>query len=280
MTKYGMVIDLNKCTGCLNCHVSCRDEYVDNDWPPYSAAQPDMGHFWMHVEERTRGQVPKVKVAWIPQPCMQCQNPPCVGASTGGAAYLRPDGITIFDPVKSVGQHQIVPSCPYGVVYWNDDTGIPQKCTFCAHLLDRNEGWEPKCVNSCPVGAITFGDLEAPNSAVAKLVATGEPQPLHPEYGAKPNVFYINIPKTFLAASVVDKTNDECFEGADVTLTDIAAGKTMTTKTDNYGDFEFEGLDSGKVYSLRIEAPGYTAITMDSIALNTDTYLGDLFLGK
>jgi len=77
---------------------------------------------------------------------------------------------------------------------------------------------------------------------------------------------------------VVNKATDECFEGADVTLKDVAADKEL--KTNNYGDFEFEGLDGGKVYSLRVEAAGYTPITMEAIALNTDKYLGDLLLSK
>ncbi|WP_455284054.1 4Fe-4S dicluster domain-containing protein [[Eubacterium] cellulosolvens] len=279
MTRYGMVIDLDKCQQCYNCQIACKDEFVDNDWPPYSAAQPDMGQFWMHVQERERGTYPKVKVSRIPIPCMQCSNPPCLGAAPREAGYVRPDGIIIFDPAKSIGQRSMQTGCPYGVVYWNDDVGIPQKCTMCAHLLDR--GWkEPRCVDGCITGAITFGDLDDANSDVAKLVATGAPQPLHPEYGAKPNVLYINIPKNFLAGSVVDKANDECFEGADVTLKDIASGKEMKTKTNNFGDFEFEGLDSDRAYSLRIEAAGYAPITMDTIALKDDTYLGDLFLTK
>jgi len=280
MTHYGMVFDLNKCQHCYNCQLACKDEYVANDWPPYSAAQPDMGQFWMHLVERERGTFPKVKVSRVPTPCMQCTNPPCVGASTGGAVYKRPDGIVIIDPKLSTGQRNIQTACPYGVIYWNDTLSIPQKCTMCAHLLDRGTGWQPRCVDACITGAITWGDLDDSNSDIAKLVATGTPQPLNPEFGVKPNVFYINIPKTFLAGTVVDKASDECFEGANVTLTDVASGTTRTTTTNNYGDFEFEGLDSGKVYSLSISATGYTTITQNSIPLNTDTYLGNLFLSK
>jgi Fe-S-cluster-containing dehydrogenase component len=287
-----MVIDLVKCQYCYNCQIACKDEYVDNDWPPYSAAQPDMGQFWMHVEERERGTWPHVKMSRVPIPCMQCSNPPCLATVTGQAGYKRPDGIVIFDPTKSTGQHSMQTSCPYGVVYWNDKLGIPQKCTFCAHLLDR--GWkEPRCADACITGAITFGDLDDPNSDVAKLVASKTAQPMNPEFGAKPNVYYINPKKYFLAGSVADKATDECFEGADVTLTDIhgspaayeggsqiPAGAQTKIKTNNYGDFEFEGLDIGKEYSLSIEAPGYTPIVMASVTLDKDTYLGNLFLSK
>jgi tetrathionate reductase subunit B len=278
MVRYGMVIDLTKCQGCYNCQIACKDEYVENDWSPYSAAQPDTGQFWMRVEEMERGTYPRVKLAHVPQPCMQCENPPCLAASTGDAGYKRPDGIVIFDPVKSAGQHSMQPGCPYGVVYWNETQGIPQKCTFCAHLIDK--GWkEPRCVEACPVAAIVFGDLGDPNSDVSKLVKAGA-QPLHPEYGTSPKVYYIELPKTFLAGTVVNGITDECFEGADVTLTDIASGSKLSTKTNNFGDFEFEGLDSGKTYSLLIEASGYASYKADAVLLAKDTYLGELFLRK
>jgi hypothetical protein len=113
-----------------------------------------------------------------------------------------------------------------------------------------------------------------------KAADRSEPVPLHPEYWTQNRVYYMGLPKTFIAGTVVNKATDECFEGADVTLKDIATGKEMKAKTNNYGDFEFEGLDSGKVYSLKIESAGYSPITKDTIALNTDTYLGDLFLSK
>lgn len=279
MARYGMVIDLTRCQGCFGCQIACKDEYVDNDWPPYSAAQPDTGQFWMNVQERERGTFPRVKVAWIPQPCMQCDKPPCLAGSAAGAAYKRSDGIVIFDPVKSVGQKNMQSGCPYGVVYWNDKLNIPQKCTFCAHLLDR--GWtEPRCVQSCINAAFTFGNLDDPNSDVAKLVATGSAKPLNPEFGTNPRVYYIGLPKIFIAGTVVNGSTNECFQGANVTLKETGSGTTNSTTTNSFGDFEFEGLDSGKTYSLTIQASGYTTITQDSITPKTDTYLGDLVLRK
>ena len=82
-----MVIDINRCNGCYNCFLACRDEYCGNDYPPYSLSQPFTGHFWMRIIERERGQYPKVKVAYTPVLCMQCENAPCIEAALNGAVY-------------------------------------------------------------------------------------------------------------------------------------------------------------------------------------------------
>ena len=139
-----ILIDITRCNGCFNCQIACKDEHVDNDWSPYAKPQPDMGHFWMRVNEVERGVVPKVKVSYIPKLCLQCENPPCEKAARDGAVYRRKDGIVIIHPEKSKGQREILESCPYGCIFWNGELDIPQKCTFCAHLLDQ--GWkEPRC---------------------------------------------------------------------------------------------------------------------------------------
>ena len=140
MARYGMVIDITRCNGCYNCFIACRDEYWGNDYPPYSLAQPVTGHFWMRLMERERGKYPKVKVAYVPITCMHCEDAPCVKASPNGAVYRRQDGIVLIDPQKAKGQKNLVSSCPYRVIYWNEDKEIPQKCTLCAHLMDA--GWK------------------------------------------------------------------------------------------------------------------------------------------
>jgi Fe-S-cluster-containing dehydrogenase component len=151
--KYGMIIDVSRCNGCYNCFLACRDEFCGNDYAGYSAAQPYSGQFWIRIIEKERGQYPKVKVAYTPIPCMQCENAPCIDAALNGAVYHRADGILIIDPEKAKGQKQMVDACPYRVIYWNEEKSIPQKCTFCAHLLDQ--GWrEPRCVEVCPTKAL------------------------------------------------------------------------------------------------------------------------------
>jgi Fe-S-cluster-containing dehydrogenase component len=274
MAKYGMVIDISKCNGCYNCFLACRDEYWGNDYPPYSLAQPLTGHFWMRIIERERGQYPKVKVAYTPVPCMHCEDAPCIEAALNGAVYRRPDGIVIIDPKKAVGQKQIVSACPYRVIYWNEEKNIPQKCTFCAHLLDK--GWkEPRCVELCPSGALTFGDLDDPNSKVSQLLASKRTEALHPEYDLKEKVHYIALPKRFIAGTVLFGDKGECAENVDVTLTGDGINKTI--KTNNYGDFEFEDLPEEKEFSVQLKHSGYKPKKF-TVQTKIDVYLGEIVL--
>lgn len=276
MARYGIIVDITKCNGCYNCFLACRDEHCGNDFPPYALSQPMTGHFWMKLNEKERGKYPKVKVAYTAVPCMHCDKPACVGHAQDGAIYKRKDGIVIIDPVKSKGQKNLLSSCPYRVIYWNEEKQIPQKCTLCAHLLDQ--GWkEPRCVEACPTAALIFGDLDDPKSEIAKLMAEGNTEVLHPEYGMQEKVRYIALPKRFIAGAVVFKDTDECAEGVNVTLT--GEGEKKTIKTDNYGDFEFEGLATDKAYSVKIDAKGYKGQVFE-VKTNIDIYLGDIFLTK
>jgi len=278
--KYGMIVDITRCNGCYNCFLACRDEFCGNDYPGYSVAQPFSGQFWVKVIEKERGQYPKVKVAYTVIPCMQCEKPSCVDVSSNKAVYQRLDGIVIIDPEKAKGQKQIVNACPYRVIYWNEEKNIPQKCTFCAHLLDQ--GWkEPRCVESCPTKALVFGDLNDPDSEISKIIAAakGKLEVLHPEYGLMPNVKYIGIPKRFVAGEVVFRDKkDECAVGVKVTLSSKGNAHKVT-KTDNYGDFEFEGLDADKDYTVSIEHSGYSA-KKAKVKTNIDTYLGEILLTR
>jgi Fe-S-cluster-containing dehydrogenase component len=270
MPRYGMVIDVNKCCGCYNCFLACKDEYCGQDYPGYTVAQPMTGHYWMNITEKERGQYPKIKLAYIPVPCQHCGDAPCIKASQNGAVYRRSDGIVIIDPVKAKGQKQIVSACPYGAIFWNEEENVPQKCILCAHLLDA--GWqEPRCVEMCPTGALVFGDFDNPESEVARLIAAGNTESLHPEDGLKEKIVYINLPKIFIAGTVVGSDTDECARNATVTLT--GKGKKLTALTDFFGDFEFENLEKNGEYMLKIEAEGYQSQER-KVKTGTDIYLG------
>jgi Fe-S-cluster-containing dehydrogenase component len=276
MARYGMVIDITKCTGCYNCFLTCRDEHAGNDYPGYTAPQTMSGMNWMKLIEKERGQYPKVKVAYTPVTCMQCENAGCIKAAQNKAVYRRPDGIVIIDPVKAKGQKQLVDACPYRVIEWNEEQQVAQKCTMCAHMLDKGEK-VPRCVENCPTGALAFGDLDDPKSEVAKLVAGGKTEALHPEFGLKEKVRYISLPKKFVAGTVIYGDIDECAGGVQVSLS--GAGETRLAKTNGFGDFEFEGLADNTDYSVKIEAAGYKAKSLKT-KTQKDIFLGEIVLKK
>jgi Fe-S-cluster-containing dehydrogenase component len=254
MAQYAMVIDVGRCTGCYNCFVACRDEHAGNDYPPIAAAQPDAGQRWIDLRVEERGSFPKVKVWHIPVPCLHCADAPCMRAATGGAVYRRDDGVILIDPEKAHGQRTLVASCPYGAIFWNEGLNLPQKCTFCAHLLDQ--GWkEPRCVESCPTQAIVFGDLDDRRSDVAALQGSTAVERLDPQSGGDALVAYFGLPRLFLTGEVV-LADDADAPARGVAIVLRRNGEALTTATDNYGDFEFDGLASGD-YTLVVEHPGY-----------------------
>ena len=274
--RYGLVIDISRCSGCYNCFLACKDEHCGHDYPGYTAAQPMTGHRWINLKETERGRYPKVKVSYTPIPCMHCRQAPCIQQAKGEAVYRRADGIVIIDPVKAKGQKQLIEACPYGVIYWNEEKNLPQKCTFCAHLLDR--GWkEPRCVELCPAGALVFGDLDDPQGEAARIIAENHTETLLPESGCKENVVYIGLAKKFIAGTVAYADTDEVAGGA--TVIQAKDWNKKTIKANGFGDFEFEGLDSDTNYSIRIEAPSYQAHEQHVKTL-TDRYLGVIMLRK
>ena len=187
-----MIIDLALCNGCHNCQVACKDEHCANDWSPIARPQPDTGQFWNKVVHLERGSFPKVQVTYHHTICQHCEDAPCLAACPSNAIYRRDDGIVIIDPGKCCGNKMCIAACPYeGVIFFNEHLNMAQKCTFCAHLLDR--GWtEPRCSDACPTGAFTFGDDSDPATA-AKIAAA---ELLKPELATRPRVYYLNLPKT------------------------------------------------------------------------------------
>ena len=83
------VIDVELCVGCYACQFVCKDEHVGNDWSPIAKPQPDTGQFWMRLDEHIRGTVPKVEMHYVPNPCMHCDEPPCVPALPHRGRHLQ-----------------------------------------------------------------------------------------------------------------------------------------------------------------------------------------------
>ena len=262
------VIDLEACNGCYGCQLACKDEHCGNDWTPYAKPQPDTGQFWMKVHETTHGQVPKVKLEYLPQGCMHCDQAPCIEAGEG-AVYKRADGLVVIDPEKAKGKKGLVEACPYHAIYWNEELEIAQKCTGCAHLVD--EGKTPHCVDLCAVGALRFGEEEEFAAELANA------EVLRPELGTKPRFYYLNRPGLFIAGDVWDPAADEIIEGATVTLKD-AGGKEQTTQSDDFGDFWFRKLTPGQ-YTVTVAAAGFAAQSKE-VMLEKSLNIGDFALVK
>ena len=93
-----------------------------------------------------------IDIAYVPTMCNHCDNAPCL-AKGGGAVTKRDDGIVIIDPVKAKGRKDLVESCPYGHIWWNEELQLPQTWPFDAHLLDQ--GWkQTRGQQACPTGAM------------------------------------------------------------------------------------------------------------------------------
>jgi len=279
MEKWNLIIDVAKCEGCYNCFLSCKDEHVDNDFLPYSVAQPRHGHSWIDILSKERGQYPTVDVANLPVPCMHCDNAPCIKKAVNGEIYKMSNGIVIIDPEKARGRKELVDSCPYGAIWWNEEKNVPQKCTLCAHLLA--EGWkEPRCVQACPTAAMRI--VKADDTRMKQMITQENLEVFHPEYNTQPRVYYKNLYrylKCFIGGDVAFKKDGtvDCAEGAGVTLFKDSQ-KISEVSTDNYGDFKFDNLEenSGK-YTLEIVYKGYEKKTIE-VELAASKSVGTILL--
>ena len=279
MKEWYFVIDVERCENCRNCFLSCKDEHVGNDWPGYAAPMPHSGSCGITITGNERGKLPFIDVSYLPQPCMHCKDAPCIKESIDNAIYRRPDGIVIIDPIKAKGQKRLVEICPYKSIFWNDEIGLPQKCTFCAHLLD--DKWQqPRCVQSCPTGAMRVHYIE--EKELQNIIAAEGLEIFCSHFNTKPNVYYKNLyryTKCFVGGSVVIKINkrDECAAGADVTLWK-GAQRINDCVTDTFGDFKFDKLDKNSgIYTIKINLEGYQPMTLD-FDLENSVYIGNIIL--
>jgi molybdopterin-containing oxidoreductase family iron-sulfur binding subunit len=218
-----MVIDVDKCTGCQACTVACK---VENNVPFTEPGQAAMGRVisWMELITTVEGDYPNVRIRYIPRPCMQCDDPPCIKVCPVSATYKNPEGLVAQIYPRCIGCRYCTNACPYTVKYfnwylpeWPQDMqnylnpdvavrpkGVVEKCTFCVQRLQKAEeqaavesrqlregDYVPACVESCPSGAMYFGDLDDPNSKVAALADSARAFRLLEELGTEPKVYYL-----------------------------------------------------------------------------------------
>ena len=253
MSGWALVVDVSLCINCRNCVLATKDEYAGNAFAGYSAPHPPEGLETIRIERHIRGEGSLVDVTYVPKTCNHCDNAPCVKAASNGEIYKRPDGIVVIDPVKARGRRDLVATCPYGMIEWNEQEQVPTNWNFDAHLLDA--GWkEPRGTQACPTKAIRAMKLE--DATLEEMVEKEHLSVLHPEFGTKPRVFYKNLDDALsdlVAGNVCEDLGGgqlRNLAGAEIILRDSSEQTERATRTDHFGDFRFSGLIAA---SSRIE---------------------------
>ncbi len=214
--RWGMVVNLSKCVRCYACIAACRIEHF-----------LPMGVSWPRLVALETG-IERPTVSNYSVRCNHCKNAPCVSVCPTGATFQRNDGIIMIDQNKCVGCRYCVIACPYqnrtfvskdkdrgffpgriqtdfekaGKKRYPHQVGTTEKCNFCVERIDegtkqgltpgKDRDATPACVNTCPARALTFGNLDDPDSEISKLIRENEGFQLHPEYDTDPSIYFID----------------------------------------------------------------------------------------
>jgi Fe-S-cluster-containing dehydrogenase component len=222
--KWTMVVDLDKCTGCGACVVAC---HAENNVPIVSEREVarGRGQHWIRIERYWEGDYPDVHAHFLPVMCQQCQRAPCEPVCPVYATYhSEREHLNIQIYNRCVGTRYCANNDPYKVRFFNffapefdepltqqlnpdvtvRSAGVMEKCTFCVQRIRRAEEQalvegralrdgevQPACVQTCPPGALVFGDLNDASSRVARLVKNEHPFRLLEELGTEPSIYYL-----------------------------------------------------------------------------------------
>ena len=196
--RWGMLIDANRCVeGCTDCVSACHQENgVHQSGRPTTDAQ------WIRkirLRDKQTG-----KEYGIPLMCQHCEHPPCVDVCPTGASFRRADGIVLVNKHTCIGCRYCMMACPYNArSFIHEDVaeqkshaprgkGTVESCTFCIHKLDAGEG-TTACVQACQHGALLFGDLNDPDSAIAQALQGYASRRLRADLQLDQSVHYQNI---------------------------------------------------------------------------------------
>ena len=206
MARYGMAIDTKRCVGCNACTLACKQANNVPDGVMWSRVLTDGGD----MPDTPASDGGNLSMRYFPMGCQHCENPACVKVCPVGATYKDPEtGVVRQDYDKCIGCRMCMSACPYSGVRsfnWDEpqyclghDVGdadapahqkhVVEKCTFCYQRISKGE--VPSCMDLCPARARFWGDLDDPNSEVAKKVASRQYTYLLEEKGTKPSVYYL-----------------------------------------------------------------------------------------
>lgn len=211
-TRWAMVIDVEACDrhpDCTRCIDACNRAH---NVPDISTHGHDVKWIWKetfsHAFPAQRSPYLKSDLAKTPVLllCNHCHNPSCVRVCPTGATWKREDGVVMMDWHRCIGCRYCVAACPYGSrsFNWFDPRpaletrnpdfptrtkGVVEKCNFCEERLA--DGKAPACVEACPAGAMVFGDLSDPESAVRKILDERFAIRRKPSLGTEPQVYYL-----------------------------------------------------------------------------------------
>ena len=152
MSRVIFTLDLDRCTGCSACVIACRNEN-----------QTEPGMDWRTVTTFNSMRLPEFGVLHFALSCNHCENPSCQRGCPAAAYTIDPDGVVTLNAAHCIGCQYCSWVCPYEAPRFNESLGTMEKCTLCPDR--REQGRDPACVTSCPVGALGFeneGDPETP----------------------------------------------------------------------------------------------------------------------
>lgn len=196
--QLGFYVDMNRCTGCKACQVSCK---TVNNLP--------LGVVWRRVAEVAGGEwvqdgdqfVPSnVFSYFVTAACMHCENALCTQVCPAAAITKRDDGVVIIDQSRCIGCRYCEWACPYGAPQFDADRGVMTKCHFCYELLDKGE--KPACVDGCTYRALDFGDIDELRARHGDFDA---PSPLPDNSITHPSIVYSPTPNTLVHDSASGK---------------------------------------------------------------------------
>ncbi len=198
--RWGFLIDTGKCTeDCTACVTACNKE---NGLAAPENLETDAQ--WIRKVE-LRDPVTGHETS-LPVMCQHCAEPPCVDVCPTGASFKRADGIVLVDKHICIGCRYCMMACPYKARSFIHEPltgqkpdvprgkGTVESCTMCVHRVDRGD--EPACVAACRTeghGAMLFGDLNDPESAISRRLADYPSSTIRGDLGTGPGVHYENL---------------------------------------------------------------------------------------